>query len=1529
MDKEAKRNNISIFAGDSSTYGTWRTRVEILLNGKEFDGLLNPVQAKIENDVAVKKKWEADNRKALSFIIPALSDEQVDKVRGETTVVGLLKVLDDEYRAPTLTRTIALFRAIIDTILQEGNDASTHLATLNSLIYDLRALNPNFLSDQIAAALLMTSLPRGSWGHFLTTLTLVLDKDKEMFTYEKVRTLVRQELQQRTEADKVQVKDTALHISMKARGKDRGKGRKEEKGEDEVRKCFYCNKKGHYKRDCRKRKMDEQRKEVKGTSREQRTESANVARERKSEAQSESSDGDDDDDELALTVDAPSSSQGWIVDSGASCHMTGDKSLFLSYKEVAPREVAVANGRHLTGIARGKVRLTVRAGTETQVVMLRDVLHVPGLTYNLFSAVVVTDGGGRVEMTQDVCRIYTAKGKLAVEATRRRGSYRINQTASTEGSEQDFALRAEDAELWHNRLGHINGRRLSLLAEGQAKGLSIAGEIPKKFDCEACIKGKSHRKAVSKKPRPRAAEVFERIHTDVCGPMRVATHRGMRYFVSFIDDKSRHVYVNLLLSKGDVAKAFDKWVTLVEAQTGKKVLICHSDNGGEYTGHEFLEVLAKHGIEPERTAPHTPEHNGVAERMNRTLEEAVRSMLAHMDLPPQFWGEALMYAANIINAAPTSALQGMTPFQALTGSEPDLSRFRVFGCRALFLRHGDKGKLDSKVGEAIYLGPDKDSSGYRLWNTETKRVLVSRDVTFVEHEGPKPRISLTNTVDYCSPLSEIDSGIDTSQPVLPLPGDEEPAPAIADQPVVEDDTDAASQGSANQGSSHPPKISLTDTVTVDVSLRPPYADIDTPATPQTQAKTPATLQAQTKIVTPRTQTQTQTQTQAQTPGTPQSKPTSSVAKSSTKEAEGSLLPTPKVSSTDTGKLASISLRSPPYATTDTTATGRGKAKGKTREKAEDPIRKSSRLAEKPPPQPPPRATTVQPPLPKQEKPKVSSTNTEKFDFFAPPGPIPPHPYAGTDTRQYRTRGRKENAYIAHVEEPDPETWEEAMNSANAVEWRKAAEAEMETFEVKGTMTLVPLPAGRVAIGNKWVFRAKKDETGAVTRYKARLTAKGYSQKKGIDYEETYAPVVRLSGIRMLLAIAAWEGLEVEQLDVESAYLNGKLDHEIYMQQPPGFISKEHPDWVFRVDGSLYGLKQSGFIWNMEAHGAVTAFDFRRCVDPCIYIRQRNGVKILIALHVDDFLIASTPPNNKWFKAKLASRFATKEIGAAKFVVGIQVQQDAEGIAISQSTYVNNVLKEFGMENCYPRGLPMVAEKGKGGALPIDQSPPLEDPSKYRHLVGRLMYAMTGTRPDIAYAVGALARKNACPTEHDYEKAIGLLRYLKGTADAKIVFRHGQGTIPLTGYVDADWGGMDDRRSTCGYIFHLAGTPIAWCSKREPSVALSSTEAEYMGITAGTTEIMWLRQLLADLGHPQPCVTLHEDNRSAINLAHNPAHHFRTKHIDVRYHYVREVIKEGIVDLKWISSREQIADILTKPLPTAVFNQLLPLLGLYF
>uniref|UniRef100_A0A2N9IU69 Integrase catalytic domain-containing protein n=1 Tax=Fagus sylvatica TaxID=28930 RepID=A0A2N9IU69_FAGSY len=506
---------------------------------------------------------------------------------------------------------------------------------------------------------------------------------------------------------------------------------------------------------------------------------------------------------------------------------------------------------------------------------------------------------------------------------------------------------------------------------------------------------------------------------------------------------------------------------------------------------------------------------------------------------------------------------------------------------------------------------------------------------------------------------------------------------------------------------------------------------------------------------------------------------------------------------------------------------------------------------------------------------------------------------------------------------EPHTFREASSDPL---WQQAMKEELDALLKTGTWDLVDLPAGKSAIGCKWVYKIKTRSDGTVDRYKARLVAKGFTQEYGIDYEETFAPVARLSSVRTLIAVSASRHWPLFQMDVKNAFLNGELTEEVYMQLPPGF--SQPPGFspkVCRLRRALYGLKQAPRAWFAKFSSTISQHGFSASsYDSALFFRRSDHGITLLLLYVDDMIITGDDVQGiQDLKRFLGQHFEMKDLGPLSYFLGLEVSSSSDGYYLTQAKYTSDLISRAGITDSKIVDTPIEYNN----RLNTHDGEPLPDATLYRQLVGSLVY-LTVTRPDISYAIHIVSQFMAAPRSLHYTAVLRILRYLKGTLFHGLHFSS-QSSLTLQAYSDADWAGdPTDRRSTTGYCFLLGDSLISWRSKKQSVVARSSTEAEYRALADTTTELLWLRWLLQDLGIDcSTAVPIHCDNRSAIQIAHNDVFHERTKHIEIDCHFVRHHLLQGTLQLRSVSSQDQLADIFTKPMPPGRFRDLISKLKL--
>lgn len=513
---------------------------------------------------------------------------------------------------------------------------------------------------------------------------------------------------------------------------------------------------------------------------------------------------------------------------------------------------------------------------------------------------------------------------------------------------------------------------------------------------------------------------------------------------------------------------------------------------------------------------------------------------------------------------------------------------------------------------------------------------------------------------------------------------------------------------------------------------------------------------------------------------------------------------------------------------------------------------------------------------------------------------------------------------------DPLTLAQASKRLDWGKWEAAIQEELKSLEAFNTFEVVDLPPGKKPVGCKYVFKTKYKPNGEIEKYKVRLVAQGFLQQEGVDYNEVFAPVVDSTSISLLLAISNQEDWELEQMDVVTAFLHGRLDEEVYMKIPPYMNIKGNTDGkVLRMLGALYGLKQSSNVWNKMFHTFMMKAGFQQLkMDTCIYTRGSGSNRIILGIHVDDQAIAG--PNKQViskFKQEMGQHFKMKDLGPLTHILGVEVKRDRQHriLTLSQGGYIKQVLERYGMTDCNPTKLPFTAGMNFTQDDVPTTTPSPEIITDYRGKIGSLIYAMKQTRVDIAYPLSILAKHMSNPGEKHIKALHQLLRYLKGTQDYGLTFV-GQRKLEIKGYCDASYASCNETaKSVTGWVTTVGGTALSWKSQKQSTVALSTAESEYMAACSVSKECCYLKSLLEEMKFPNQ-IRVYCDSTAALSMIRNPVQRQKAKHFNVQYHWVRECHKTGRLQYYHLEGVKQPADMFTKALPFSTLQRHLREIG---
>jgi hypothetical protein len=482
------------------------------------------------------------------------------------------------------------------------------------------------------------------------------------------------------------------------------------------------------------------------------------------------------------------------------------------------------------------------------------------------------------------------------------------------------------------------------------------------------------------------------------------------------------------------------------------------------------------------------------------------------------------------------------------------------------------------------------------------------------------------------------------------------------------------------------------------------------------------------------------------------------------------------------------------------------------------------------------------------------------------------------------------------------------SAAKHPEWLSAMDSEIQALQRNDTWTLVPRPASHNVVGCRWIFKTKLRSDGSIERHKARLMAQGFSEIKGLDFDDTFSPVVHPATVRLILLLALTSSWRLHQLDVNNAFLHRILYDEVYMEQPPGYTDPLFPRHVCRLKRALYSFKQAPRAWFHRFSSFLLQIGFLSSkADSSLFVYHTTLGTIYLLLYVDDIVITGSNTSLvHQFIASLSNEFSLKDLGALHYFLGVEVQPTDQGLLLIQTKYAIDLLQRASMVDAKPISTPFIVGQylTAGGTL-------YTDPTLFRSLAGALQY-LTITRPDLSFSVNFICQFMHSPIEDHFRALKRILRYIKGTVHYGLQLQK-QSTHALLGYSDADWAGCPDtRRSTTGYAIFLGSNLISWSSKKQSTVSRSSAEAEYRSLAVATADIAWIVQILKNLHVTLPASpTLCCDNQSAIFMDGNPVTRPRSKHIAIDYHFVHELVVNGFLKLQLVTSSLQLADSLTK------------------
>lgn len=1122
----------------------------------------------------------------------------------------------------------------------------------------------------------------------------------------------------------------------------------------------------------------------------------------------------------------------------------------------------------------------------------------------------------------------------------------------------------DSAKLWHRRFGHPGQPAMHMLSHSGTVtgGPNFTRAALQKFShdpCDACCLGKAIRKPYPNRTRNTHAPL-ELIHIDIMGPFSAGL-RGELYLLVIVDDFSGWSAVIPIRLKSDAAWQIQFTIKKWSAELlGVAFRTLRGDQAKEFLVKWFVDWLHEVNATYEHSSVYCPQQNGVAERFNGVVAAMARTMLIESGMSKGFWPYAFLTASYLRNRLPTKTKDGKTPYELFYQRVPEVSHLRVFGCIAyVTLLDGKKrGKLDPKSIQGRLVGYSVVSKAYQVWIPKLHKVIEARDVTFFEGTGPVP-------VD--GQLVYDGSSFASGSPLAVTEGRTEPAALeylLQDSGQMETDVGAVFHMNLRSRQAAAPNVSpvfVPDTKTAEIipTRCLPFSILPPSVLAVSDLRGEGGASGLDKIV--------------ETPFLVSGNPLFEPEVLQLPIARDEQLPSDlgNVDSSDTASdstLASaMSMPAPGWIGLGDV----GDAPDVRRPELPPGRVIQSLLSKVTPREPRP------PPLPsalgvrssgrmRGEVPEFGLLDESVLkrypsvpDVTVPDVLVPsPSPSIAGDTSDEVERSPPSPSVDGSAEEvPEPVgaafisiqcelsyAQAIALDNPEREEWQLAMRDEIASLEGHGTWILEPHPGDEYRLMSaRWLFTKKLGKDGRVERYKARFVARGYMQRPGIEYDQTFAPVTSKATLRVLLAGVVHRKMFSRQIDVKTAFLHGVIDPnlKLYLRQPDGFI-KVGPNGkplVCRIVKSLYGLKQAPRAWHDNVLQVLRLAGFRPTLsDPALFVRlDADGLWSWVLTYVDDFWIAvdelvlydaliTILRNNGW---------VITEMGVPEQFLSLDcnVTLDDEGrcvkIVLSQHNAINGMVERFklnaGEEKLKATSeVPMVSKSVTVHAI---GSPVLPNNTLYASLVGSLIYLSTCTRPDIAFAVSQLSRFTAAPTQAHWNAALRVLVYLRKHTYIGIAYTHDP-KFELLAYSDASFGeDPEDRRSQTGLAFLASGGIVNWVSKRQITPAVSTGEAEYQALAGCAREVQWLKHLRVDLGLPVHLITIKCDATVALSWTEDYKLESKAKHIDIMHHYIKDLVLSQRIGVTKVHTSLQLADTFTKPLPAEVFWSMNGMLGL--
>ena len=1165
------------------------------------------------------------------------------------------------------------------------------------------------------------------------------------------------------------------------------------------RKCYECGKTGHTKRQCRQKpKLNLVESKEKQDDLDNIISTLKSLFGNKENVQSSSY-------YLSSVISQGSpTTRKFIIDSGASAHVTYDSGSLRNLQRETCREFILPNGDTLVSTGKGSLDVGVIMKDGSQgFVTLNDVYLIPEVKKSLLS----------VSKLQAEFEVMFKNGQCFIKRNSTNEECQLGQLMKDGlyytkilSEEMNTFVPSSDI-LWHYRLGHRSFNAVKKTLE-EAKISTSGMKEEEYFKCVSCHTCKSTAVSPNSDARYEAEKPLERIFLDCTGPLNSQSLEGHKLFLVIVDEASRYTWTFPMISTKEVKFVFERWLKMIEAQTEFKVKRVRSDNGVEFTNSEFQSILEKHQINHERSNAYHPFQNGKAERKIRHLKETVRTMLHQSKLPNSLWTYALRQATHLINNTYLEVVKSI-PSQSMFGKIDDLKYYKVFGCLS-YVHQDESIGFQDRARLGIYLGVSDNRHGYKVYFPADGKYVETIHCRFDESKFIK------------------------------LPTGYMFAPENT-------------RGGTNQYGGNFRFEFHTDSLHSDLEV---MFDED-------QQK-PNELEVEAGRITDVTHEESHKES------TQQEKEEQEVENVVPVEEEH--VQTEKVDEVRESDTLKRSARI-----------------AKKKRKREDELENEERKKKE-------RLAVIQRILNLLETNKDMSKTKEEFGTIM-------------NLELVKESGLKNEIKV-------PSSFGSAMKSELKGIWKTAMDEEIRKFMNMGAFELVRLPTGQKIVPSRWHYTLKRDKNNVLVKAKARFIAKGYVQNED-ELDVTYAPTLHPETLRLVLMLAATNDMEIEQYDVSNAFLHAEIDEEVYVAPPEGYQENDKygNKMVWKMRKAIYGLKQSPRLWNNLVNEKLKKFGFVKSeYDHCCYYLNRENQDVIVIHHVDDFLVVGHEGDVlKSVKTYLKGSFEIKEMGPTDTFLNIHLRRDRKNktIYLSQEHYAREVLKRFKFEDAKPLSTPLPCEVIK----PFDEEEG-QYHCNYMEILGSLNYLANFTRPDIQYTVSKLSEYMMKHNRHHYRLLTNVLRYLQGTMELSLKLNSGETKeLVISAYSDADFAGdSSDSKSRTGSVVLVNECPISWSSKKQPVVAMSTAESEYIALTFTVQNTLWLSNMLTELqGYSKSPIPIYEDNQACLKLTKESSNLRKVRHIQVRQNFVKHHVNVGSISVSYCQTERMIADILTKPL----------------